>query len=79
MLCVVSMTLTRTIQRTIRELLNVIPDFNLDQSFTESSGDFSTETLTDEGHFCYATYIFALIMIEKSHHRRYSQDAAAID
>ena len=58
---------------------NVIPDFYLDQSFTESSGDFSTETLTDEGHFCYATYVFALKMIEKSHHRRYSQESAAIE
>ena len=57
----------------------MIPDFNLDQSFTESTGDFSTETLTDEGHFCYATYIFALKMIEISHHRRYSQDSAAIE
>ena len=79
MLCVVSMPLIRNIQITIRDLLNVIPDFKLDQSFTESSDDFSTETLTDEGHFCYATYIFALIMIEKSHHRRYSQDSVAID
>ena len=55
------MTLTRNIQITIRDLLNGILDFNLDKSFTESSGDFSTETLTDEGHVPSATlHIFLL-------------------